>query len=288
VPRLQARLDEAEGALREQRRTHREALDALKAEVTTLRRTLGETRSRDRTALEAAEAARTEAEGAASRLERELRQARGQVARLEEQAAVLKRQTRDGRDEASMRARLLVETLVDAAAGLRRELALAPTEATPADRVAATLTSPEGAREPTSTGSLERGSPALLEAYLALPRPHLVVDGYNVTKAAWPSLSLEAQRIRLLAVLAPLVARTGTETTVVFDAAASQARPVVTTPRGVRVLFSPYGVIADDVIRELVAAEPGGRVVVVATEDRAVADDVRRAGARVVSGRALV
>ena len=34
-------------------------------------------------------------------------------------------------------------------------------------------------------------------------------------------------------------------------------------PRGVRVLFSPVGVIADDVIRELVGAEPQGRPVVV-------------------------
>ena len=57
------------------------------------------------------------------------------------------------------------------------------------------------------------------------------------------------------------------------------------SPRGVKVLFSPVGVIADDVIRELVAAEPAGRVVVVVTEDRELADDVRRAGARVVGAR---
>src|SRR3954454_643145 len=41
--RLRERAEEAERALREQRRVHKEALDALKAEVTTLRRTLGET-----------------------------------------------------------------------------------------------------------------------------------------------------------------------------------------------------------------------------------------------------
>ena len=59
------------------------------------------------------------------------------------------------------------------------------------------------------------------------------------------------------------------------------------SPRGVKVLFSPVGVIADDVIRELVAAEPAGRVVVVVTEDRELADDVRRGGARVVGPGAL-
>ena len=60
--------------------------------------------------------------------------------------------------------------------------------------------------------------------------------------------------------LAPLVARTGVETTVVFDAGASSSRPVVSSPRGVKVRFSPEGVIADDVIRDLAAAEPEGDV----------------------------
>ena len=53
----------------------------------------------------------------------------------------------------------------------------------------------------------------------------------------------------------------------VFDAAETRP-PLVHRPRGVRVLFSPAGVIADDVIRELVAAEPAGRAVVVVTSDR--------------------
>ena len=130
-------------------------------------------------------------------------------------------------------------------------------------------------------------TPALLEQYLAMPRARLLVDGYNVSKAEWPASSLEAQRIRLLTGLAPLVARTGAETTVVFDAAASTVRPVVPTPRGVKALFSPPGVIADDVLRDLVAAEPSGRVLVVVTDDQAVARDVVRDGARCVPTSAL-
>jgi predicted RNA-binding protein with PIN domain len=121
-----------------------------------------------------------------------------------------------------------------------------------------------------------------------MPRARLIVDGYNVSKAAWPSSSLEAQRTRLLGALAPLVARTGAETTVVFDAAAASARPVVNTPRGVKVVFSPVGVIADDVIRDLVAAEPHGRVVVVVTNDRAVIVDVVAEGARAATSEALL
>ena len=45
-------------------------------------------------------------------------------------------------------------------------------------------------------------------------------------------------------------------------------------PAGVRVLFSDPGVLADDVIRALVAAEPQGRPVVVATSDKAVVTSV--------------
>ena len=110
----------------------------------------------------------------------------------------------------------------------------------------------------------------------------------NVSRTAWDSSSLEAQRTRLLSALAPLVARTGAETTVVFDAAQAAARPLVRAPRGVRVLFSPVGVLADDVIRRLVEAEPPGRPVVVVTSDREVADDVVRAGFRAVGSPALL
>ena len=84
------------------------------------------------------------------------------------------------------------------------------------------------------------------------------------------------------------MARTGAETTVVFDAAETDHRPPVVAPRGVRVLYSPRGVIADDVIRDLVAVEPTGRVVLVVTADREVAVDVARDGARVVDPDALL
>jgi hypothetical protein len=47
-------------------------------------------------------------------------------------------------------------------------------------------------------------------------------------------------------------------------------------------------VIADDVIRELVAVEPAGRVVVVVTSDAEVVRDVARAGARPISSVALL
>ena len=119
-------------------------------------------------------------------------------------------------------------------------------------------------------------SPALLEQYLAMPRARLIVDGYNVSKTAWPSSSLEAQRIRLLtgAGAAGGADRRGDDRRL----RRRRDRPPAAGGRTARrtVLFSPRGVIADDVIRDLVAAEPDGRVVVVVTSDQEVVRDVVR------------
>ena len=218
-------------------------------------------------------------------MDKEVRRLRAQVAQLEAAASAEKRAGRAERDEATLRARLLLDTVIDAAAGVRRELGLPAVEGAPADRVEAELERSSG-RAAASAARPALG-PAGLEQLLAMPRARLIVDGYNVSKAAWPSSSLEAQRIRLVTALAPVVARTGVETTVVFDAAATSVRPVVNVPRGVKVLFSPEGVIADDVIRDLVEAEPSGRVVVVVSSDQEVALHARRAGARAVSAQTL-
>jgi predicted RNA-binding protein with PIN domain len=294
VDRLRQQVESAEKATRDLRSRHREEIAGLKGENATLRRKLGETRSALREAVSAVEEAgraavelRGEADVAAAAAEKERRQLRARVARLEEEARAGRRAGRAERDEANLRARLLLDSVIDAAAGLRRELALPPASGTPGERLEASLAS-EGIRDPSSAGSLGPASPVLLEQYLALPRARLIVDGYNVSKSAWPSSSLEDQRNRLLRGLAPVVARTRVEATVVFDAAASSARPVVATPRGVKVVFSPEGVIADRVIADLVAAEPEGRVVIVVSSDQEVARDASTSGARSVAAEALV
>lgn len=74
----------------------------------------------------------------------------------------------------------------------------------------------------------------------------------------------------------------------VFDGAAVTARGGQVWARGVRVLFSAAGVIADDVVRDVVAAEPVGRPLVVASSDREVADSVRAVGAHTVASAVLV
>jgi predicted RNA-binding protein with PIN domain len=177
-----------------------------------------------------------------------------------------------------VRLALLLDTLGGAVAGLRRELAVGGGGARPGDLVA-------GARRARPGSALD--TRAALDALLAVPSVHLVVDGYNVSKTGYPELTLADQRSRLTGQLAALAARTGVEVTLVFDGSG-----VVTAPtggsRGVRVLFSDAGVLADDVIRDLVAAEPHGRPVVVATSDRAVVESVRRDGAWTVSSALLL
>ena len=73
-----------------------------------------------------------------------------------------------------------------------------------------------------------------------------------------------------------------------FDGADLTHPPGVNAPRGVRVRFSPPGVIADDLIRQLVQAEPTGRSVIVVSTDREVAESITKMGARSVASIALI
>jgi predicted RNA-binding protein with PIN domain len=292
LERARARAEVAERALRDARQDHKAQLEDLKGENTTLRRKLGEERAARRTAgesladeLAAEQEGRQKAENALAAAEADARRLRVQVEELRAAAASSRREQRSDRDDATLRTRMLLDTLIEAGQGLRRELGLPATPGTPADRVEAALLEAAGSA---TAGQKGPADTVLLDRYLGLPRARLIVDGYNVSKTAWPDATLEAQRTRLLTGLAQLVARTGAETTVVFDAASSLTRPPVSPPRGVKVLFSPQGVIADDVIRDLVAAEPPGRVVVVVTSDAEVVRDVARAGARPVSSAALL
>ncbi|WP_235737490.1 NYN domain-containing protein [Nocardioides alcanivorans] len=293
LERLRGRLEAADEQAREQRVRNKERIDELKTENASLRRKLGEARAAQRSASEGASQTSQEAEqraataeASAATAEAEVRRLRAQVEELQHQLTAHRRDHRSERDQVTLRARILLDTLLDAGQGLRRELALPPVTGSPAEELEEQI---GRAREGRGDQPVRRpADPMLLENYLSMPRVRLLVDGYNVSKEGWPSSSLEAQRLRLLNAMAALIARTGAETTVVFDAADITNRPMVNAPRGVKVLFSPPGVIADDVIRDLVAAEPEGRPVVVVTSDQAVARDVRRAGARVVGAGSLL
>ena len=120
---------------------------------------------------------------------------------------------------------------------------------------------------------------------MRLPGVVVLVDGYNVARTAWPSLTPEEERLRLIAALEELHARTAAEVTVVFDGVQEGAPTFGQASRTVRVRFTADGVPADDVVRDLVDRFPVQRPVVVVSSDREVADGARARGANAVSSR---
>ena len=231
----------------------------------------------DRITAITAELDRARTESAAWRQRAETEAARADAA--QEQVSRMREASTDRRAVSDRRIELLLGALEGAATGLRREWDLLGGGGDPADVVAARL-----AR--TLPGGERTADPSRLTAWLGLPGAHLIVDGYNVTKTGYPELSLAEQRDRLIRSLAALASRTSAEVTVVFDGAAvSTARP---PGRGIRVLFSPPGVIADDVIRDLVRVEPAGRVLIVVSSDRQIVEAVSRDGARTAGSTVLL
>lgn len=290
IERLNALIAALQADLAAAREEHRAQAEQTKADHAVLRRRLGEARTATREAETERDQARSEsaaavlaAEAAAQRADADVRRLRAQLDDVESGLASTRRDTRTTKDAATIRSRYLLETVIEAATGLRRELGLPAVDGAPGDVVEAGLAGGDAVRTSSAPATA-----ASLEQILSMPRSRLIIDGYNLTMEAWPSASLEAQRSRLVSALASVVARTGAETTVVFDAASAGSRSVVPAPRGVRVVFSPEGVIADDVIRQLVRAEPTGRVVVVVTSDQELTGDVARDGARAMPARVLI
>ncbi|HEY0696570.1 MAG TPA: NYN domain-containing protein [Micromonospora sp.] len=262
--------------LRDELARVREELGQLREEHRVLARSLREAQAAQRKATEmlATEKGRTARANADH--DAELRRLRAKLAEAEAVAGAARHTAKEARSVDDARLWLLLETIGQAAQGLRRELALDPADRMPADYVAdAYADQPATA---TSARARDTDDPARLDELLALPRAHLVVDGYNVTKRGFGEMSLEQQRKRLISGLGGLAAQTGDEVTVVFDGA-ERVHGLPPQPRNVRVLFSRKGETADELIRRLVRAEPTGRPVVVVSSDREVADGVRRHGA---------
>ncbi|CAL9586286.1 NYN domain-containing protein [Streptomyces sp. Tu 3180] len=274
--RLRAELESSKKEAESLHRKLRSALSDVKRGEAALRKLRGEM-----------EAVRAEGQAQVSAAESESRRLRARLGETEAALEAARRAAREGRSVEDMRVRLLLDTVLDAAQGLRRELALPPVSVRPAETVDAVE---PGRMTPKDIAAraLSEDDPAVLDQLLALPQAHLVVDGYNVTKTGYPQMPLEKQRLRLLGQLAQLAAQTGAEVTCVFDGAELAAPVLLAPPRGVRVLFSKPGVTADELIRQLVRAEPPGRPVIVASTDREVADGVARAGARPVASAVLL
>ncbi|MEW1840351.1 NYN domain-containing protein [Nonomuraea angiospora] len=294
VTRLREQLAAQKTAAKEEADRLREQIRAARAENSDLRRKLHDARERAKAAVRraeemehAAEDARSAASAAGTAGESELRRLRERLADVEKQLEASRRAAREGRSIEDARIRVLLDALQDASAGLRRELALPTTISRPADSVAAVTGERPGVRG-VPARALADDDPQLLDQLLALPQVHLIIDGYNVTKTGYGTLTLADQRTRLMTGLGGLVAQTRVEVTVVFDGAELNSPVQVVAPRGVRVLFSQPGEIADDLIRQLVRAEPPGRAMAVVSSDREVAESVRRMGARPVPSGLLL
>ncbi|MFG2962435.1 MULTISPECIES: NYN domain-containing protein [unclassified Streptomyces] len=294
LERLREELDRAREQTRGETERLRTELETAKREAESLHRKLRAALSdvkRGEAALRKLqaemEAGRAEGQAHVSAAESESRRLKARLGEVEAALEASRRAAREGRSVEDMRLRLLLDTVLDSAQGLRRELALPPVSLRPADTVDAVE---PGRMTPKDIAAraLSEHDPAVLDQLLALPQAHLVVDGYNVTKTGYPQMPLEKQRLRLLGQLSQLAAQTGAEVTCVFDGAELAAPVLLAPPRGVRVLFSKPGVTADELIRQLVRAEPPGRPVIVASTDREVADGVARAGARPVASAMLL
>ncbi|MEO6653251.1 MAG: NYN domain-containing protein [Ilumatobacteraceae bacterium] len=176
----------------------------------------------------------------------------------------------------------------------RSELArLAATAASLADQLAVAAASPRTGRSaPVRRRALALpggvlGSSDAAAEFLLRSGSSVVIDGYNVAKLAWPNLDLAGQRVVLLDAVENLVKRFGSDVTVVFDGA-DMVGARAEGRRVVRVMFSPAGVIADDVIRDEVRRLPVTRNVVVVTNDREIVRDVRALGANTMTSDQLL
>ncbi|MGW5862677.1 NYN domain-containing protein [Streptomyces sp. NPDC055239] len=274
--RLRAEMESAKKEAESMHRKLRGALSDVKRGEAALRKATAEF-----------DASRADGQAQLSAAESESRRLKARLSETEAALEASRRAAREGRSVEDMRVRLLLDTVLESAQGLRRELALPPVSVRPAETVDAVE---PGRMTPKDIAAraLSENDPAILDQLLALPQAHMVVDGYNVTKTGYPTMPLEKQRLRLLGSLSQLAAQTGAEMTCVFDGAELAAPVLLAPPRGVRVLFSKPGVTADELIRQLVRAEPPGRPVVVVSTDREVADGIAKAGARPVASVVLL
>ncbi|MFC4561535.1 NYN domain-containing protein [Nocardiopsis mangrovi] len=289
---LRRRLDEAVTGHREEVLRLRGELREQRGTIADLRRKIHSERQRAKEAVQGAEQAIAEAAdrtatttSQVSSVEAENRRLRNRLAAAEAQVENARRAARAGRSVEEARVRVLLDVLLDASHGLRRELALPTSIESPADLVTdARSTRAAG----TPGGGLPDDDPGLVDQLLVLPRIHILVDGYNVTKTGYGTLPLADQRGRLLASLEGLASRTKAEITCVFDGADVDTPPVLAATRRVRLLFSDPGETADELIVRLVRAEPQGRPLAVVTSDKEIIAAVRREGARTVASALLL
>lgn len=111
---------------------------------------------------------------------------------------------------------------------------------------------------------------------------HLVIDGYNLIRtskvlAKMDSLTLEKGRHALAARLAAYKKIKGHRITLVFDGGGSDHTAVNEEKlAGIRTLYSPHGVTADEIIIQI--AQKMGSQIIVVSSDNQILSAARQAG----------
>ncbi len=193
--------------------------------------------------------------------------------------------------------RAVVQGLLDSAVTSSNELArllnaalaeVVPADARPAEHVAPVRHSRPARRVPIRLpGGVLSGSVESAEYLLRTAGALALIDGYNVAKLGWPSLELDEQREQCIMTAENLAKRWNITMSIVFDGATIEGAHA-SARRHVRVLYSPEGVSADDVLRAELAAASREQPVIVVTNDRAIVTDVVAAGANTVASDAFL
>ena len=182
----------------------------------------------------------------------------------------------------------LLEDAVSASTDIVRMLTEALGELASADaEVTAEMPSParpaRARRKPIRLpGGVFTGTVEAAEFLLRVKGAERLIDGYNVAKLGWPLLDLDHQREQCVLAVENIAKRWNIAITIVFDGASVEGAHA-SARRKVRIVYSPAGVSADDVLRADVAASDVAKPIVVVTNDRAIITDVVAAGANTVS-----
>lgn len=192
--------------------------------------------------------------------------------------AAMLRQAISGAISAVTDAARLLGSAVDELAALDVEAPQTPVEPErrPARRTAMKL-----------PGGVLLGSIESAEFLLRAAGAQVLIDGYNVAKLGWPSLDLDDQRQQCIRAAENLAKRWNADITVVFDGASIEGAHA-RSRRRVRIVYSPAGVSADDVLRAEVASTNPELAIVVVTNDRAIITDVVADGANTVSSESFL
>ncbi|MCA1703690.1 MAG: NYN domain-containing protein [Actinobacteria bacterium] len=217
--------------------------------------------------------AKKEAEFARSQMEREVRKAR----RATDQAAAA------------------LESSKATVKALRTDISKMKAVAPASRRAAPTPPAPRAPNEPTRRRRLTvpkgrfEDDPETLTEWLATPFLHLLVDGYNVSKAqgGFGDLALEDQRGRLLQEVGKLARKHKLTATVIFDGSDVAPRTTRRPRAPVEVEYSRADEIADDHLIAKLEGLPKYPVVVV-TNDRELQSRAARLGATIATSNQLL